>query len=181
MIENGEELDDRQEYCYAKELYCLRKYNEAILCYTKYIEKYLKDYKNKRNYVYSSLLELADCYRMVGKNDERLNTLLVILKNEVPPSECCCKIGEIFLEKKDYEVAKYWFEQAIQNKKNVEQDGDSNIDYNEFIPYIDLCVCYFWLGDLEKSYECNEKAGKIKPNDTTYLFNKNSLIIAKKD
>ena len=175
MLEAGQELDDRQEYCYAKELYCLKKYQEAILCYEKYIKKYEKDYKFKRNYIYASALELADCYRIIGDNDKRLNALFIILKNEIPGSECCCKIGEIFLERKDYNTAIFWFNQAIKNKKNVEQNGDANVDYNEFIPYINLCVCYYWIGDREKSYEYNEMAGKIKPNDKTYLFNKNAL------
>ncbi len=175
MIKNGEELDDRQEYCYAKELYCLKRYEEAILCYEKFIKKYEKEYKLKRSYMYAAILELADCYRIVEENEKRLNTLLIILKNEIPGSECCCKIGEIFLENKEYNTAIFWFNQAIQNKKNVEQDGDANIDYNEFIPYINLCVCYYWLGDIEKSYEYNEMAGKIKPKDQTYLFNKNIL------
>ena len=175
MIKNGEELDDRQEYCYAKELYCLKRYEEAISCYEKYIKKYEKEYIMRRDYIYSSILELADCYRIIGENDKRLNTLLIILKNEIPGSECCCKIGEIFLERKDYHTAIFWFNQAIQNKKDVDKDGEANVDYNEFIPYINLCVCYYWIGDIEKSYECNEIAGKIKPNDKTYLFNKNVL------
>ncbi len=175
MIENGEELDDRQEYSYAKELYCLKRYEEAISCYEEYIKKYEKEYKSKRNYMYSAILELADCYKIIGENDKILNALFIILKNEVPGSECCCKIGEIFLENKDYNTAKFWFNEAIQNKKDIDQDGDANIDYNEFIPYINLCVCYYWLGDREQSYKYNELAGKIKPNDETYLFNKNVI------
>ena len=48
-----------------------------------------------------------------------------------------------------------------------------NIDYKEYTPYINLGVCYYWMGDREKAKEFNEKAGRIKPNDNTYLYNKN--------
>lgn len=175
MIAEGVELDDRQEYCYAKELYCLGRFDEAIEKYEQYIDKYKENYSNIRSYMYSSILELADCYRQIGNNEKRLNTLFIILKNEIPGSECCCKIGEIFLDKKEYNTAVYWFEQALKNNRTVEEDGDANVDYNEFIPYINLCVCYFWIGDIEKSKEFNELAGKIKPNDRTYIFNKEAL------
>ena len=175
MIKNGIELDDRQEYSYAKEFYCLRRYDEAIIQYEKYFDKYEKDYFLLRSYLYPTILELADCYKIKGQKDKQLDTLLKILKYEIPGSECCCKIGEIFLENKEYKTASYWFEQALENKKDVKEDGDANIDYNEYIPCINLCVCYFWLNDKEKAWKYNEQAGKVKPNDETYLYNKRTL------
>ena len=76
------------------------------------------------------------------------------------------------------QVAEMCIEKAkrlVENKKDVKEDGDANVDYNEFYPYINLCVCYFWTGDMEKSKYYNELAGKIKPKDETYLFNKKAL------
>lgn len=168
-------LDDRQEYCYAKELYCLKRYEEAMLRYENYIAKYEKEYKLKKSYLYPAILELADCYKIVKQENKRLDMLLKILKHEIPGSEACCKIGEVFMEQKEYSVAAFWFESAIKNKKDVREDGDANVDYNDFIPYTNLCVCYYWLGDLEKARKYNEMAGSIKPNDETYLFNKKVL------
>lgn len=164
------QLDARQEYCYAKELYYLKKYDEAILKYEKYLNKYGKDYQSKRSFLYSAILELVDCYKIMGEDVKRLDTLMIVLKNEVPGAECCCKIGEVFLEKKEYNTAIFWFLQAVNN--DVKQDEEANADYKEFLPYINLCVCYYWMGDLQKSYEYNELAGKIKPNNKTYLYNK---------
>lgn len=175
MKANGVELDDRQEYCYAKELYCLNRYEEAVVQYKKYIKKYEKEYQWKRSYLYPSILELADCYRVMKIEDKRLDTLFIILKHEIPGAECCCKIGEIFMERKEYHTAIFWFSLALQNRKDVKEEGDANTDYNEFIPYIHLCVCYYWVGDLEKSRQYNEMAGKIKPKDETYLFNQKVL------
>lgn len=171
----GIQLDDRQEYCYAKEYYCLKRYEEAIIRYEKFIEKYENDYKPKRSFLYPAILELSDCYKNMKQNDKRLNVLFKILEHEVPGSEACCKIGEIFLEQKEYSVAVFWFESAIKNRKDVKEDGDARIDYNDFIPYTNLCVCYFWLGDKDKAREYNEMAGRVKPDSETYLFNKKAL------
>ena len=39
---------------------------------------------------------------------------------------------------------------------------------------ISLCMIVrdYWLGDINKAIDYNEKAGKIKENDETYLKNK---------
>lgn len=170
MIENGQELDDRQEYCYAKELFYLQRYVQAIHMYEDFISKNEKEYDSKRVFLYPAILELSDCYKFLNDKKKCLECLFVVLKHEIPGPECCCKIGNIFLEEKKYETAKFWFEIAIRNNEKLEELV--NVDYNEFIPYLSLCVCYYWLNDMEKSYECNEKAGKVKPNDITYLNNK---------
>ena len=172
MKKEGIELDDRQEYCYAKELYCLQRFEEAKEKYVKYIEKYKEEYNSKKDYLYPAFLELADCYSKLSQKEKQLETLLKILQYQVPGSECCCKIGEVFLNNKDYRTAIFWYELAVNENTDYR---NANVDYNEFIPYISLCVCYYWIGNKEKAYEYNEKAGKIKPNDETYLFNKKIL------
>lgn len=175
MKADGIEFDDRQEYCYAKELYFLQRYEEAIEEYEKFIKKYEREYSLRRSFLHKAILELASIYKRVGRDEKILDTLLIIVKNEIPGSECCCKIGEIFLKQKEYKTAVYWFEQAIQNKKDVNEYGDTNVDYNEFIPYISLCVCHFYLGDMELSRYYNELGGTIKPKDKTYLSNREAL------
>lgn len=170
MIENGEKLDTRQEYCFPRELFGLQRYEEAKEEYKRFISKYETNYDKERAFLYPAILELSDCYKHLGNSEDCLECLFTILKHEIPAPECCCKIGSVFLEKKEYEIAKFWFEMALQNNEKLKESV--NIDYNEFIPYLNLCVCYFWLGDMKKSNEYNEKAGKIKPNDEIYLKNK---------
>lgn len=174
MIKNGQELDDRQEYSYPKELFCLQRYEEAKNTYKEFIAKYEKEYKDKKWLLYPAILELSDCYKYLGDSEQCLKCLFTILKYEIPGPECCCKIGDAFIQKKEYETAKFWFEIALQNNEKLKEDV--NIDYNEFIPYLSLCVCYYWLGDMKKSNDYNEKAGRIKPNDETYLQNRTCFI-----
>ena len=35
-----------------------------------------------------------------------------------------------------------------------------------------LCVCYYRLGDTARSIAYNERAGTLKPEDPAYLYNK---------
>lgn len=167
MIARGIKLDDRQEYCYAKELYFLKKIPEAIKQYEIFIKKYVVQYQEKEYLLYPAIIELSDCYRILENEEQELETLMIILKHQKPKAECLCRIGDIFLRREEYEIAVYWFLQALNSK-----DEEVNMDYERFIPYISLGVCYFWLRDFKKAYEFNKKAGEIKPNDATYLSNK---------
>ena len=170
MIDDGKELDDRQEYAYAKELYYLHYYEEAKERYEKFIEKYKDNYKNIIGYMNSTVVELAECYKILNESEEkRLELLFFMLRNTKPIPECCCKIGDIFLDRKDYRTAIFWYEMAKHVGKDFEGE---NMKYNDFVPNICIGVCYYWLNDMESANKYNELAGKIKPNDEVYLKNK---------
>ncbi|MFR2534055.1 MAG: glycosyltransferase [Clostridia bacterium] len=173
MKAEGIQLDDRQEYCYAREFYGMQEFKKARDLYEEYIQKYEVEYQDKKSFLYPAFLELSDCYKNLFEKEKQLSTLLKVLKYDIPGSDCCCKIGDVFLESKEYKIAIFWYELAICNKDIQDDKGDVNIDYKEYTPYINLGVCYYWMGDREKAKEFNEKAGRIKPNDDTYLYNKN--------
>lgn len=170
MKENGEPFDDRQEYAYAKELYYLHHYEEATIEYEKFIEKYKDNYRNIKDYMNSAVVELLECYKILDiSENKRLDLLLLMLKNTKPIPECCCKMGDIFLDRKEYETAIFWYEMAINVGSHFQGE---NMRYNDFTPYICLGVCYYWLGDMKKAKQYNELAGKINPTDEVYLKNK---------
>ena len=167
MKKDGIDLDDRQQYCYAKELFFLNDIEEAIIEYQNFINTYIINYRQEEYLLYQAILELSDCYKRKGEIELELETLLLIIKNQIPKSECLCRIGDVFIRKKYYKEAIYWLELATKS-----EEYEPNVDYKDFIPYIGLGVCYFWLNDKEKARIYNELAGKIKPNDKTYLDNK---------
>lgn len=167
MKKDGIPLDDRQQYCYAKELFFLNNIEEAIIEYQDFINTYKNNYKQEEYLLYQAILELSDCYKRKGEIELELDTLMLIIKNQIPKSECLCRIGDIFIRKKHYKEAIYWLELATKS-----EEYEPNVDYKDFIPYISLGVCYFWLNNNEKAKYYNELAGKIKPNNKTYLENK---------
>lgn len=166
MIKNHVEFDDRQEYCYAKELYFLQHIPEAIKQYNQFISKYIKEYDKRKDLLYSALIELSDCYKRTVNEEKEWETLLLILKNQVPGKECLNRIADIFFRKKKYNEAIFWFEKALE----IEDTVDSS--YQNYYSNICIGVCYYWLGDLEKANKYNEEGGKINKNDKIYLKNK---------
>ena len=170
MVEDGIHLDDRQEYAYAKELYYLHYYEEAKERYEKFIERYEHNYNNIADYMNSAVVELDECYKILKESEEkRLELLFFMLKNTKPIPECCCKIGDIFLDKKEYKTAIFWYEMAKFVGKDFEGE---NMKYNDFVPNICIGVCHYWLNDMENAKKYNELAGKLKPSDEVYLQNK---------
>ena len=71
-----------------------------------------------------------------------------------------------------YSEAIFWYELAAEMKNPIQNGGFSSVDCYGYIPYMQLCVCYDKLGDLQKACDYNDKAGAIKPNDKNYLANK---------
>jgi len=162
----------RFRYLYAKELYNFNQTDQSISEFEKIIEEFKNSNDSFLDYLYPAFITLSDSYKKIGQIEKSLETLLKVLKYDIPPSECCCKIGDYYMDKKDYLAASFWNEMAIENAKKYEKCRSNSTNYDAFTPYINLCVCYWHLGDKEKSYKCNEEAGKIKPNNPTYLNNK---------
>lgn len=165
MIKNHVEFDDRQEYCYAKELYFLQHIPEAIKQYNKFINKYIQEYDKRNELLYSALMELSDCYKKMGDEQKEWETLLLILQNQIPGKDCLNRIADIFFRKEKYKEAIFWFKNSLQLEDTVEDL------YNNFYANICIGVCYYWLGNVEKANIYNEKAGEMRPRDETYQKN----------
>ena len=89
----------------------------------------------------------------------------------LPRAEACVKLAWLFILDKKYDIAIYWLKQALNDKLDISSGGFYVKDYYDFIPYINLGYCYFYLGDIKKAIYYNELAGKIKNTDETYLKN----------
>ena len=168
MISKNIPLDCRQKYYYARELMYNQEYQKAI----KKLESFLNEenawIENKIN----ACLDLANCYLQINKEDMYLSSLFKSFEFDTPRAEICTTIGLFFISKSKYYQAIYWFKQSIQISPNLKSGGFVLLDYYNFIPYINLCVCYDKLGDLKTAYKYNELAGKFKPNSPEFLNNK---------
>ena len=60
---------------------------------------------------------------------------------------------------------------ATQLKKPVDTWGFILHDYWDYIPSIQLCLCYDRLGNIEEAIRYNNKAAEYKPNDRAVLYN----------
>ncbi len=90
---------------------------------------------------------------------------------DIPRGEVCCEIGELFLQRQQYKTAIFWFETASNQKPDISSGGFFTTDCYNYIPYLQLCVCYDKLGDYKTAAMYNQKAKQCKPNDAAVLQN----------
>lgn len=168
MKEQGILLDTRQTFYFARELMYAKRYDESINEFEKFLSMNDAWIENK----ISAYLDLYDIYISLKNEEMAINYLFKTFMLDIPRAEACSKIGIYFLEKKKYLIAIYWFEEALSKEYTTSSGGFFIKDYYDFVPFIELSLCYYYLGDIPKANEYNEKAGKIKPNHPSYLNNK---------
>lgn len=165
----GKQLEPRQTYYYARELF----YNDQIPAAIQQFETFLHEGKGWIENNISACKDLASCYTSTHEHNKALHTLFRSFEYDSPRAEVCCEIGKIMLDRQLYPVAIFWYELAASRTIDSQSGAFNLIDCYGYIPYIQLCLCYDKLGNREKAIEYNEKAGKIKPEDQSYLYNRN--------
>ena len=163
-ISEGKVLNDREKFYYGRELLFNKMYLEAIAVFD--------DFLMGNGWVVNkaeACLNLYQAYSAIGEEDKAMTSLLKSFALLPPNSQICCILGEHFFKRGDVNSSIYWYEAALKAKN---ADGSFvSVDFCGFIPYMQLCVLYDRLGDKEKAYACNKKAGKIKPHNEKYLYN----------
>ncbi len=168
MLAEGKILEPRQQYYYGRELYYHKQYEEAVSVLESFLILPEGWVENK----IEACSICADCYSRMGQEQTALITLLRSMSFDLPRAELCCEIGKYFLEHGNYHNAVYWYETALSLPKNEYSGGFVLPDCYDYVPLLQLCVCYDKLGDRQKAKEYNERAGVCKPYSQAYLYNK---------
>lgn len=170
-ISEGYKLDDRNYFYYARELYFNEKYDKAMIYYEKFLETnggYLSNYID-------SCIDLSKCYKMKDNKEMALRMLFRSFEYDLPRGEVCTYIGLLFKEMEEYKKAIYWFETVTNLKKPENSWGSIIHDMWEFIPCIELSICYFNLGNIEEAIKYNNMAAKYKPDHPVIEKNRKFL------
>lgn len=168
LIAEGKPLEARQQYYYARELYYHKQYDEAVAV----LERFLLSEEGWIENKIEACSICASCYYQMGQEQNALTALLRSLSFDRPRAELCCEIGKHFLERGNFQNAIYWYEAALNTPKNEYSGGFVRPDCYDYVPLLQLCVCYDRLGDQQKAKEYNERAGICKPYSEAYLYNK---------
>ncbi len=168
MIADNKQLDPRQKFYYARELYYNKYYDDAIAQFKAFLDEGKGWVENN----ISACKDLATCYYILKDENAALEALLRSFTFDEPRAEICCDIGKHFMDRAKYNQAIFWYQIAANRTRNAHGGGFFLPDCYGFIPNIQICVCYDKLGDFERAMEYNEKAGSFKPNDKGYLYNK---------
>lgn len=169
QISKGCKLSNRDIYYYANELYDNCRYDDAINQYIKFIENnkgWVEDIK-------AACFKLADCYSKKNNRENEFKYIFKSFEYGIPRSDFCCVLGEKFLRENKIDEAIFWYKLAINLHPREDDMALISHDTYTYLPWIQLCVCYFRKGDMKESFRCNEMAARYKPNDYAVKYNKN--------
>ncbi|MDD4408552.1 MAG: glycosyltransferase [Clostridia bacterium] len=160
------EFTNRDYYYYARELYYHGKYKKAI----KYLKFFIKNEQFNMSDIFEAHLIISQCYHFLKNFDMALKFLIDTFKKFIPNAKLLCKIGDVFFEKQDYLKAIFWYETAINNA-NKNEAVFIEKDFGNIIPFLQLCVCYYQIDNIEKAIYYNNKAKEVEPNNKSVQFN----------
>jgi len=167
-LRNGENFTPRDLYYYANELKDHSKFQNAIIFYEEFLA-------TRRGWVEDEIracIYMADCYRELGDERKEKETLVKSLIYDVPRPEVSCRIGDIYKGQNELKKAIIWYRLAIE--KDLDSHEGFRLEaYSTWYPHLQLCFCYWQLGELIKAVEHNNKAKEYRPNDDRVLYNEN--------
>ncbi len=166
MEQNQEKFTPRNLYYYGRELYDHGKYKQAIKKFNEFLITEKGWIEDNINACYL----LSNCCFYLDNKTEALNSLFKTFLYDMPRRKTCSLIGNYFLNSGNYLVAKHWYSHALEIPINTEGFHESDYDY--FIPYINLCVCYDRLGDKKEAIKYHLLSEKIKPNNIHVVQNR---------
>ena len=167
MLADGKTPDERQKFYYARELFDNGVYDAAVTAYSEFL--------NGDGWVENKICacrDLSACFCKKNMPKQALAALFKSFELDSPRAETCCDLGAFYMQHAMYGRAVFWYKLALNLKPDLTTGAFVFADCYGYIPAIQLCVCYDRLGQLQKAQKYNELAGRFKPNNASYLHNK---------
>ncbi len=164
----GDSFSPRDYFYYGNELRENGRYQDAIDSYNKNLEL-------KEGWVEDKIFACiykGDCYRALGDRENELASLYQSFNYSAPRGEACSRIGYNFHKRREYKTAIFWYELAAKLEPDPDRWSFVYMAYYTWYPHLQLCVCYYNIGDYQRAYEHNEEAAKYRPTDSSVLTNK---------
>lgn len=168
QLARGVELDPRQQFYYGRELYYHQRYKQAVQVF----ERFLDDGRGWIENNIDACCHCSYCYEHMNQPAEALRALLRSFAYDRPRAEVCCELGRWFFQREQMSQAAYWYSLALTCTRDDSRGGFVSPDCYGYLPCIQLCVCYSWLGDQKRAEQMNELAASFKPNAAPVLHNR---------
>lgn len=170
-LAKGEQFLARDLYYFANELADHGMHERAIEFY----EKFLATNQGWVEDNISACGRLADCCLELGNRQRANQYALKSFEYDTPRAEFCCRVGYMYLEQGDPRRAVVWYKFATQLEKPENLMGTFNHACWTWLPHLQLCVCYWQLGQYQLAYSHNEKARRYIPDNPSVMHNKQLL------
>lgn len=167
-LNEGVVFTPREIFYYARELFYHQLYQEAVTEF----RRFLNTKRGWKENNISACQFLGYCYYNLGDMQKAISWLLKSLCYDLPRAEICCDLAKYFYELKQYDQSIYWNAVALSCERDDTSGAFVLPDCYDYIPYMQLCLCYDKLKNYEVAEHYNELAGKCKPDNKSYLHNK---------
>ncbi len=164
---DGELCEARDWFYYARELYYHRYYTAATDAFSRFLSL---PHAFVENQVEACRIR-AYCLYALNEPSQALSSLLQGLIYRVPSGELCCDIGKHFLDRADYEQAIFWYLAALHAPKKTETGGFITEECYDYLPCLQLSVCYDRMGQITDALRYHKAAGIYNPTGELYLQN----------
>ncbi|MBW6409250.1 glycosyltransferase family 2 protein [Clostridium weizhouense] len=158
----------RDRLYYANELKDNAYYKEAVKNYKKFLgtkQGWIEDVKT----AYS---KIVDCYKLMDMKDKVPSIIFESFQVDIPRADLCCSLGEYYIEKSLIKQSAFWYRVALDCRHEKGNPAPDLKDYYTWIPSLQLCLCYFKMGNLNCSYFFNELAASFIPNSEKIEYNR---------
>lgn len=127
-----------------RELYWNGKYERAIKIFNRWLKMDPIDWER-----YSGTIELAQCYKLLGMEDKRLEALLMLAGDQPERAEAWVELGLIYYGRKEWQKALPFFKAAV----GLPRPDYGFIDESKYgvVPYDYLATCFGWVGKNEEA------------------------------
>lgn len=172
MEEKNIKFTSRDLLYYANELFDNGFNEEAIKIYREFLETkegWIEDIKT----AYAKMIE---CNKVLNRKKEIPKLAFESFEEDVPRADICCALGEYYLENELFKQAIFWYRVALDCRHEKDNPAMDIKAYYTFIPALQLCVCYFKIGNLNCSYFYNELADEFLKNSPTVEYNRKYFL-----
>lgn len=161
LIAGGQPVRPVDFLNYARELQMHKRFEEAIPLY----EQFLATGEGDVDVRVFALHKLASCYYMSGQPDREWECTLRSFDIDVPRSEFSCRVAERFLQRNQFSQAAFWYELALTSQSTPSAWSIDNLAFRTWLPHKQLGLCYYEIGDYQRSLHHNKKAQGFLPDD----------------
>lgn len=161
-------LNAREMYFYGCELFLGKYYDDAIRVFEEF---FTHNYNNTFEQI-NGLQMLADCYFEKKDFNKALECYIKTFVYDCPKPIILYKVGYLTQLLKRYSEAITWYKILIENYLNTDNFIEDDLKWLTYIPYQQLVICYYNIGDTKNANFYNELAAKIIPDDSSVISNR---------
>lgn len=163
--------DPRDIYYLGKELYDFGRLDGAI----GWLEKFVTMPGSFWEDVFHAHDKLALAKLQKGDEAGFKHHIFESLKLEERRAEPMYHMAFFYHCRNQWDKAIQWYEMSTRVKRPKELLSSYQPEYYSWLPFLQLCVCYNSIGDIQKAYDFNKKVLEVRPKDTRAVNNEKIL------